>query len=74
MGENVYQCSAGETFDSVALVLYGDERYARELMAANPECLDHTVFRGGERLCVPAVDRTDGGALAYAPSTAPWRG
>ena len=27
-----YRCSAGETFDSVALNVYGDEKYACELL------------------------------------------
>ena len=59
-----YLCSAGETFDSVALAVYGDEKYAAELMAANGEYLQRMVFSGGERLALPetgtVLERTRG--------------
>ena len=32
----VYRCSAGETFDMVALNIYDHEKYAADLMNANP--------------------------------------
>lgn len=52
----VYLCSAGETFDSVALTMYEDEKYAAELLCANPEESDKTVFEGGEVLRLPEVE------------------
>ena len=45
-----YRCSAGETFDSVALAVYGDEKYACEILNANPALCTIPVFRGGEIL------------------------
>lgn len=67
-----YLCSAGEAFDSVALAVYGDEKYAAELMAANGEYLQRMVFSGGERLALPEIgtvlDRT-----GEDTGTAPWK-
>lgn len=69
-----YQCSAGETFDSVALYVYGDEKYACELMNANPSLCIKTQFSGGEKLNLPEVELPqDDGDDMYAPSTAPWK-
>ena len=51
-----YHCSAGETFDSAAVNIYGDEQYAADLLWANPSLCDKLVFTGGEMLVVPVVD------------------
>ncbi len=68
----VYQCSAGETFDSVALGIFGSEKYACELLGANPDLSNISVFSGGETLLVPAVatEETDDSDM---PSNAPWK-
>ena len=44
MSGYMYQCSAGETFDSVALQIYDDEKYACDLMNANPHLVTKSVF------------------------------
>ena len=67
--------TAGSTFDSVALEIYGDEKYACELMNANPEQCSKLVFTGGERLRVPIVfvpQRAESG-IVYQTAEAPWR-
>ena len=67
-----YLCVAGETFDSVALVVYGNEKYAVELLCANPAACSITRFTGGELLDLPVVEipaPSDNGA----PVTAPWK-
>ncbi|MGI6234431.1 MAG: tail protein X [Christensenellales bacterium] len=66
-----YQCTAGETFDLVALILYGDEKYAGELMAANPALCTQVVFIGGEQLQVPVVEVPEEDEAA--PAKAPWK-
>ena len=33
----VWTASAGETFDMIALAVYGNEKYACDLMDANPK-------------------------------------
>ncbi len=72
-------CSAGETFDSVALVEYEDEKYAADLLNANPTYCRTPVFSGGEILLLPVVevpeDREDEDMDEddYMPATAPWK-
>lgn len=69
-----YTCTAGETFDSVALQHYGDEKYACELLNANPALCRVVVFAGGEQLLLPVVETVeDESGNEYAPVTAPWK-
>ncbi len=69
-----YICSAGESFDSVALSVYGDEMYAADLLCANPELGGKMNFEGGEILRLPVVEtmQEDDGT-EVAPVTAPWK-
>lgn len=70
----VYSCSAGETFDSVALTVYGDEVYASELLSANPKLSTMPIFTGGERLDLPVVEvPATGGEGEYTLAEAPWK-
>ena len=50
MSGYAYICSAGESFDSVARVVYGDEKYAADLLCSNPEQGLKLRFDGGETL------------------------
>ena len=69
-----YRCSAGETFDSVALTIYGDEVYAAELLNANPSLCLKPVFTGGEILSLPVVEIPENdGDNTYMPAKAPWK-
>lgn len=65
-----YRCAAGESFDSVALKVYGDEKYAAELLCANGALADRLVFTGGEKLELPVVEVAAAGENAAA---APWK-
>lgn len=75
----MYSCSAGETFDSIALSVYGDEKYACELLNANPSKCHIPVFTGGETLDLPVVevisteDNDTTEAENYMPAKAPWK-
>ena len=70
----VYRCSAGETFDMVALNIYDHEKYAADLMNANPGYVRRAVFRGDEVLSLPVVEIPENeNENEYAPSTAPWK-
>lgn len=62
----VFSCAAGDTWDSVALMLYGDERYAAQLLALNPALSHLRAFTGGETIIAP---EQDGDVWARAP----WR-
>lgn len=68
----VYMCSAGETFDSIALELWNDENYAAEILCANPEYSTRQIFFGGEELYIPAVDLPEDESVTE-PKKAPWR-
>ncbi|MCE5343404.1 MAG: hypothetical protein LLF96_07465 [Eubacteriales bacterium] len=66
-----YRCSAGEAFDSVALKLYGDEKYAADLLGANPALCRTVRFAGGEELNVPVIEVPENDS--ETPATAPWK-
>ena len=68
-----YQCVAGETFDSVALDVYGDEQYSCELLNATPTLCMIPIFTGGELLDLPVVEIPDGEDEEYMPPDAPWK-
>lgn len=68
-----YLCSAGESFDSVALAVYGDEKFAAELLMENPELVGKLVFSGGERLRCPEVE-TEEDRAGKRILDAPWKG
>lgn len=67
----IWTCSAGETFDGIALAVYGNEKYAAELLWQNPELDDRLVFTGGEKLRLPVIEVPKD--PEYPASTAPWR-
>lgn len=63
-----YVAQCGDTFDSIALAAYSEERMASEIICANREFVDVLIFEGGERLKIPVVD------MAQTPETLPpWR-
>lgn len=67
-----YLCSAGETFDSIALFLYDSEAYAAEILSVNPELCLVPQFRGGEEIRLPVVEIPEEDEIGY-PIQAPWR-
>lgn len=50
-----YCASARETFDQIALNLYGDEKYASVLVASNPLLCHKIMMDGGEILLAPEL-------------------
>lgn len=48
-----YTTIQGETWDNIALKVYGGEKYAAYLMANNYPCLDILVFSAGTVLNTP---------------------
>lgn len=67
----VYQCSAGEMFDSIAMNIYGSESYACDLINANPQYASRIVFDGTEQLIIPIVYEDT--QTETAVSRAPWK-
>lgn len=69
----VYTPSAGESWDWVAMALYGHERYTHHLLIANPEFVDRAIFDGTELLVIPDVEVAEETDAPAAPLAAPWR-
>ena len=42
-----YVAQGGDTFDSIALVAYNEERMASTIIEANPDLSDVLIFEGG---------------------------
>jgi hypothetical protein len=69
-----YICAANESFDSIALLVYDDEKYAADIMNANPDYCGQTVFDGGEVLRLPVVVvPEDNDETELANTIAPWK-
>lgn len=67
----VWECAAGDTFDLIAMWVYGNEKYAAELLFENPQYSEVIEFVGGERIILPEIDVPD--EEEYPEATAPWR-
>lgn len=68
-----YICSAGDTFDGIALAIYGNEKYASDLYCANPELCKVMCFKGGEILRLPVVETESTDEESIMPAKAPWK-
>lgn len=76
LSNTLYRCAAGETFDSVALEVYGNEKYSCELLNANPDLCLLPVFSGGELLDLPVVEIPDADNEdedEIMPAAPPWK-
>lgn len=70
---NTYLCSAGESFDSIALGVYGDEKYAAELLQANGQYCGKLIFTGGETLSLPDIQAVTDADTGLQIGSAPWK-
>lgn len=65
---NIYITVEGDTFDSLALLFYNDEKLASMIIQANPDHCDTLIFEAGVSLTIPEA------AAAVMPQTLPpWR-
>lgn len=64
---DTYTTKQGETWDSIALKVYGDEKHADYLMQSNFASLDILVFSAGTVLNTPDLPEERDGDLP------PWR-
>lgn len=63
-----YVTSEGDTFDELALDMYGDEKLAHYIIEYNPDYADVLVFEANVELALPIVED------AEIPDTLPpWR-
>jgi phage tail protein X len=63
-----YTTRAGDTFDTLALTMYNNERQAHHIIAFNPAHADVVIFEAGVRLRLPIIEDVE------TPETLPpWR-
>ena len=63
-----YMAKAGDTFDLLALRMYGDDQFAGYISDFNPDYSEILIFEGGEQLKIPVVSD-----VGTAETIAPWR-
>ena len=63
-----YIAQGGDTFDSIALAAYNEERMASTIIAANPDLCDVLIFEGGELIQIPIVNN-----ITTPETLPPWR-
>lgn len=51
-----YSTMSGDTFDSISLDFYDDERFASVIIQANLKYRRVITFSGGEELFIPIID------------------
>jgi len=63
-----YRTQAGDTFDSLALTMYNEEKMAKHIIDFNPDYADVIVFDANVPLRLPIVEDVE------TPATLPpWR-
>lgn len=58
----------GDTFDSLALEYYNDEKLASTIIQANPDYCATLIFEAGVSLVIPEAT-----AVTYPETLPPWR-
>ena len=53
-----YTTIQGDTFDSIAFRMFGDEAYMEKLIKANWEHADTLVFSSGTTLIIPEIEES----------------
>lgn len=48
-----YICTQGDTWDSIAFKVYGDEFLFPQIMEANRGYSEYVMFNGGESIAIP---------------------
>ena len=64
-----YMTKQGDTFDSIAKYIYGDEKFFVNLIQENFEEKDTVVFSSGVTLKIPEINTIE----ADKSASAPWR-
>lgn len=62
-----YSTVLGDTWDIIAFKVYGQEKYAKQLVEANPEYVHIVVFSGGCILKIPELEVSEDTSLP------PWK-
>ena len=65
---STYITVEGDTFDSLALRFYNDEKLASTIIQANPDYCDMLIFEAGISLSIP-----DAADVVFPETLPPWR-
>ena len=65
-----YIAQGGDTWDSIAIAAYNEERMSTLLIDANRDYIDTVIFEGGEVLKVPVIDAEQ---VETSETLPPWR-
>lgn len=65
---NTYITVEGDTFDSIALLFYNDEKLASTIIQANPDYCSTLIFEAGVSLTIP-----EAAAVVMPETLPPWR-
>jgi len=52
---DIYTTTQGDTWDIIALKVYGDEKYMGNLLKANPQYIDIMYFSAGVEIICPDI-------------------
>lgn len=64
---DIYTTIQGDTWDIIALKVYGNERYMSDLLKANPRYIDTMFFGAGVEIVCPDIEQN---AVENLP---PWK-
>ncbi len=70
IGYKEYCTADGDTFDNLALEMYGDETMSSQIIEFNPDYSDVVIFGANEKLKLPVFDEDEAGESDALP---PWR-
>ncbi len=70
LGSIEYIAQGGDTWDSIAIAAYNEERMSTFLIDANRDYIDTVIFEGGEVLKVPVIDAEH---VETSETLPPWR-
>ncbi|NLU09446.1 MAG: phage tail protein [Tepidanaerobacter acetatoxydans] len=65
--QDIYTTTQGDTWDIIALKVYGDEKYMSQLLKANPRYTDIIVFSAGVEIVCPDIEED---TMEHLP---PWK-
>ncbi len=52
----MYKTIAGDSWDLIAFKVLGSEKYAPDLINANPDYVQTFIFKAGEELNIPEIE------------------
>lgn len=65
--QDIYTTIQGDTWDIIALKVYGNEKYMSQLLKANPRYTDIIVFSAGVEIVCPDIEED---TMEHLP---PWK-